>query len=98
MSKNVMAHLLSPLRVGLLLMVLGGSILALAAESIPDSGAAKPQAALDVKTGRSFWAFGRVKKIEPHVVGDADWSKSPIDRFLFAAMAERGLKPAPPAT
>jgi hypothetical protein len=98
MSRNVAKHLLSPPLIGLLILILGGSILALAAESVPDSGAAKPQAALDIKTGRAFWAFERVKKNEPPVVSDADWSKSPIDRFVFAALTERGLKPAPPAS
>ncbi len=43
------------------------------------------------------WAFIAPKKGEPPAVKDANWSKNPIDRFLFAKMEEKGLKPSPEA-
>ena len=46
---------------------------------------------------REFWSFRPVKKVEPPKVKDAAWSKSAIDRFLFAAMEAKGLAPAPRA-
>jgi cytochrome c553 len=46
---------------------------------------------------REFWSFRPVKKVEPPPVKDAAWSRSPIDRFLFATMDARGLSPAPRA-
>jgi hypothetical protein len=41
------------------------------------------------------WAFQPVKKIDPPASTDAD--RHPIDRFVLAALAMTGLKPAPPA-
>ena len=46
---------------------------------------------------RAFWSFQPVRKVEPPSVKDAGWSKSPIDRFLFASMEKKGLSPAPRA-
>jgi len=43
---------------------------------------------------RGFWSFQPVKKVEPPVVADAIWAKSPIDRFLRASMEQKGLTPA----
>src|SRR5207302_5413376 len=37
------------------------------------------------------------KKVEPPKTNDAAWSKSPIDRFLLAAMEKKGLSPSPRA-
>jgi hypothetical protein len=41
------------------------------------------------------WAFAAVKRPEVPAAG-AEWSANPIDRFVFARMAEAGLKPNPP--
>ena len=43
------------------------------------------------------WSFLPPKKAEPPAVGDPAWSRNPVDRFLAAKMAEKGLKPSPEA-
>ena len=63
----------------------------------PDDAAAAPAA----KSGeyqitaeqRAFWAFQPVKVPALPVVRNAAWSKSPIDRFILAALEARKLKP-----
>ena len=46
---------------------------------------------------RNWWAYRPVVAIDPPAVADADWNKSPIDRFLYSRLAKEGLKPARPA-
>jgi mono/diheme cytochrome c family protein len=75
------------------------------------SGAAWPDAATDatsatVRSGevyqfteaqRHFWSFQPVKHYDPPVVRNAYGPTSAIDRFILAALDERGLRPALPA-
>jgi hypothetical protein len=44
---------------------------------------------------QAHWAFAPITRPELPETG-ADWSKHPIDRFIFEKMAESGLKPNPP--
>jgi len=46
-----------------------------------------------------FWSFQPLRPIAPPAVktGLAAWSHNPIDRFIAAALEERGLAPAPEA-
>ncbi len=46
---------------------------------------------------QEHWAFITPRKIIPPEASNAEWNKSPIDRFLFARMTTAGLKPAPEA-
>lgn len=46
---------------------------------------------------RSHWAYEPPKRIEPPAVSNPEWSKNPIDRFLFARLQKEGLKPSPQA-
>ncbi len=49
------------------------------------------------ESARQFWAFRMpVAAIAPSVV-DAEWSRSPIDRFILARLEAAGLRPASPA-
>ena len=43
------------------------------------------------------WSFLAPQKTTPPTVADAEWGRTPIDRFLRAKMDERGLTPAAPA-
>jgi len=43
-----------------------------------------------------FWCFRPIRAAEPPAVADA-WPRGAIDRFLLAAMAPKGLAPAPEA-
>jgi len=52
-----------------------------------------------VKADKSFWSFQSLSHDEPPVVDDAPaaWRKNPIDRFVFAKLEEKKLKPSLPA-
>jgi mono/diheme cytochrome c family protein len=43
------------------------------------------------------WAFKPMVRSEPPAVEDPEWSKNPVDAFLFYSLAQAGLKPNPPA-
>ncbi|HMV47682.1 MAG TPA: DUF1553 domain-containing protein, partial [Blastocatellia bacterium] len=47
----------------------------------------------------SWWSLQPLANVTPPVPPGipADWAASPIDRFIYAKLAERGLKPNPPA-
>ncbi|MBI1354958.1 MAG: DUF1553 domain-containing protein [Acidobacteria bacterium] len=42
----------------------------------------------------THWSFIPPKRAAPPQVGDAEWSKNPIDRFILAKLTEQGLKPS----
>jgi hypothetical protein len=46
---------------------------------------------------KTHWAFQRVRRHRPPEVTDSEWPRSPIDRFLLAALEAKGLRPAHPA-
>jgi hypothetical protein len=48
-------------------------------------------------TRGTFWSFRPIGNPPPPDVRDADWAKTPIDRFVLAALEKRGLAPSPPA-
>jgi hypothetical protein len=58
----------------------------------PSAGDAKLEAA------RRHWAFQPVKKPELPAVSDADWVRTPVDSFIFAALEARGWRPAAEAS
>ncbi len=47
---------------------------------------------------RRYWAFQSIGRPQPPRVADAEWSKNPIDAYIFAKLAENGLKPNGPAS
>lgn len=51
------------------------------------------------RADKSWWSLQPLRPAEPPQLEGipAAWSKAPIDRFLFAAMAAKGLHPSPPA-
>jgi cytochrome c553 len=48
---------------------------------------------IDLVEGRKFWAYQPVGNPRPPQVLDASWPKTDIDRFVLAALEEKGLKP-----
>ena len=44
---------------------------------------------------RAFWSFQPVRRANPPAVTNSEWSRQPVDRFIFAKLRERGLQPAP---
>jgi hypothetical protein len=54
--------------------------------------------AFDLDDRRSqHWSWQPIAAPSPPEVSDASWPRGPIDHFIFAKLAEAGLKPAPPA-
>ena len=47
---------------------------------------------------RDFWSFQPLKRVEPPTAGNAEWSRNPLDGFLWQAMAAKGLSPNAPAS
>ena len=47
---------------------------------------------------RAFWAFQPVRKPRLPEVKKASWLRSPIDRFILAALERQGLQPVRPAS
>ena len=54
----------------------------------------KPWQHLEQAQSSSHWAFQPVRDSGPPVVDNPAWSRSPIDRFVFAAMRQQGLSPS----
>ena len=52
---------------------------------------------IDIEAGRQFWAFQPPMKSGPPAVGQADWPRNGIDRFVLAKLEENTLTPAPDA-
>jgi mono/diheme cytochrome c family protein len=46
---------------------------------------------------RRHWAFQPISQPAPPEVSDAGWCRTPVDRFILAALDARGLKPSTPA-
>ncbi len=46
---------------------------------------------------RDWWAFRPLTKPPVPQIAEDDWSKNEIDRFVFARLAEREMRPAPEA-
>ena len=46
-----------------------------------------------------YWCFQPITQVDPPEISTAtpDWPRNPIDRFILAALEERGLSPAPEA-
>jgi cytochrome c553 len=47
---------------------------------------------------RKFWSFRPLSLVEPPEVKNADWCRTPIDRFMLAKMETAGVTPNPPAS
>ena len=63
-----------------------------------DQGANWPASATVVLADKcDHWAFKPLTDPQPPAVNDGGWSRTPIDRFIFAKLQEKGLHPAPPA-
>lgn len=62
------------------------------------SGVTLPRrATIDLEQGRQFWSFQSPVAGPLPEVGDTNWSRSPVDRFLLADLESQGLHPSPDA-
>lgn len=49
---------------------------------------------IDIEVGRKFWSFQKPQPSAPPAVDDAEWAKTDVDKFVFAKLREKGMKPA----
>ena len=63
-----------------------------------DSTAPRKKMGMSVAEGRDFWAFQPVVRPQLPAVRDMSLAATPIDRFVVAALEEKGLAPAAPAS
>lgn len=64
----------------------------------PDTATLKAQGPRPIEAVRlSHWAFQPVTDPVPPLVHDAGWVRTPVDRFILAALEHNGLAPAPEA-
>ena len=57
----------------------------------------KPAKGFDLKERASQWCFQPLRVVAAPQVKRADWSRTPVDRFILAALEAKGLAPAPEA-
>ncbi len=66
-----------------------------------DAGAVWPEieTATSKRADQTWWSLQPIKNVEPPTTKGivAAWAKSPIDRFVFAQLAEHNLSPSAPA-
>jgi len=48
---------------------------------------------IDLEAGRKFWSFQPPVRSEPPATKDSEWAWTDVDRFLLAAMEQRGIEP-----
>ena len=46
---------------------------------------------------RQHWSYLPLRVVDPPAVADGAWCRTPIDRFIRAALEARGIRPNPPA-
>ena len=63
----------------------------------PDPRSSKSVTGGAKKSGKEHWAFQPVKKTAVPEVKDPKWCATPIDNFIVAKLAEKGMQPNPPA-
>jgi hypothetical protein len=59
------------------------------------AGAPTAKRGIDIEAGKKFWSFQPLHHVEPPtaVKDDAHWCRTPIDRFVLAMQAQKGLHP-----
>jgi len=60
---------------------------------------AKLTAVVRKRAGKDFWSFQPLKPTEPALPSNtpASWKQHPIDRYIYSALAAKGLQPSPEA-
>ncbi len=68
--------------------------------SWPETDAPQPEAQREMAVtaeDRQHWSYRPLHAVEAPVVGDVAWCRTPIDRFILAALEAREIRPNPPA-
>ena len=51
--------------------------------------------AVPAERERRFWSFRPLSLVATPPMRDQDWIRTPVDRFILAALERHGLKPNP---
>jgi hypothetical protein len=52
---------------------------------------------INIDEGKKYWAFQPLAKVEPPAVKDAEWCRTPVDRFIQSKLEAAGIAANPPA-
>src|SRR5262249_26885287 len=66
----------------------------------PESGAARSEGCPEMvvtEEDRQHWSYRPLRAVDPPRANDGAWSRTPVDRFIVAALEARGLRPNAPA-
>ncbi|MDB5172672.1 MAG: hypothetical protein JWN51_1445, partial [Phycisphaerales bacterium] len=74
------------------LVTLFASVLAAGGAAVAGTS---PQESASLEAGRKFWSFQPLAHPQPPAAKDEAWARTPIDRFVLARQAEKGLSPNP---
>jgi mono/diheme cytochrome c family protein len=64
---------------------------------VSSSAASRPPADAVAELRKKHWAFQPVQKPPLPAVKNAEWARTPLDRFILARLEAQGLAPSPPA-
>lgn len=59
----------------------------------PREGKSVTTTSIDIKEGRKHWSFQPISNPPVPAVRDTTWPRTDIDRFILAALEEKGIKP-----
>jgi hypothetical protein len=62
-----------------------------------DSASLREDAGAITEEDRQWWAFQPLRDVQPPTLHDDSWSRNEIDRFVWKALRERQMRPAPAA-
>jgi hypothetical protein len=67
--------------------------------SVPDKSKPDPLSKSQLQERGRYWCFQPIRRVTPPSPSEErrGWPRNPIDRFILAALEERGLAPAPEA-
>src|SRR5262249_6656136 len=66
----------------------------------PESGAPRSEGRPEMvvtQEDRLHWSYRPLGAVDPPSANDRAWSRTPVDRFIVAALEARGIGPNPPA-
>lgn len=64
----------------------------------PRDGKPAPVTTIDIEAGRKHWSFQPISEPAVPEVKDTEWPRTGIDRFILAALEEKGIRPVADAT
>lgn len=63
----------------------------------PREGEKEVVSEINIEEGKQFWSFQTPRRPQLPAVDESAWSRTPIDRFVYAKLESEGLAPSNPA-